>query len=200
MKGEYLICFFSSMLPCSLLVSQPFVKVLWLCCSQWNLSYMDWADIVNAHIISGPGIVDGLKLKVCIIVRTWVRVSPYQGLKHSLYWYFFNTWNILRVCLVVGASCCLLRWVLLVILQRETIQAQLSKLRRIIQILFIGFISVNPASWPGGLGNPSFIHATPGVQLVKGGDALGQQYNTPSSVSFASLSFVEFAFKHFSNV
>ncbi|CAI0461829.1 unnamed protein product [Linum tenue] len=77
---------------------------------------LEWADIVNCHIISGPGIVDGLKLK---------------GLPKGR-----------------------------------------------------GLLLLAEMSSAGAPVNPIFIQATPGVQMVKGGDALGQQYNTPYSVIF----------------
>ena len=104
----------------------------------------DWAHIVNAHTVPGPGVVEGLK-----------EVGLQKGRGLLLLAEMSSKGNLAK---------------------GEYTQASL-EMAQINKNFVIGFITMRKL-----LDDPRFINFTPGVQLAKGEDDLGQQYNTPKKV------------------
>jgi len=104
----------------------------------------DWAHMVNAHTLPGPGIIEALRE---------VGLPKGRGLL------------LLAELSSKGA-----------LTTPEYAEATVEMAKQYPDFVF-GFISQRKLT-----DDPQFIHMTPGVNLGKKGDSLGQQYNTPEKV------------------
>ncbi|MBD3311067.1 MAG: orotate phosphoribosyltransferase [Candidatus Magasanikbacteria bacterium] len=106
----------------------------------------DWAHIVNAHTVAGPGIIMGLKEVGLPRERALLLLAEMSSAGNLAYGSYTEK------TLMMAAE------------NKDFV---------------IGFIAMGKLT-----DDPGFINFTPGVKLDKGGDTLGQQYNTPEKVIF----------------
>jgi len=113
---------------------------------------VNWAHITNAHLLSGPAVIEGLKACVPKGGKKGLLLLTEMSSKGNL---LSNEFKIKGM-----------QW------------ADEHK------DFVIGFICQGAMDQK----HPHLIHMTPGINLERSGDALGQQYNTPSAVITERLS------------
>jgi len=113
----------------------------------------DWAHIVNAHPLPGPGVVEGLKMMA----------GNNKGGDYA--------YDELRGCLLVAEMSSKGN-----LITKEYSQAALQMAKDHRPFVF-GFIAQSRFDEE----HPEFVFMTPGVHLVSAGDAVGQTYNTPKT-------------------
>lgn len=124
-----------------------------------------WAHIINAHSITGPGIISGLKEvtdfqnKGCLLIA---QLSSKGNLINESYIKSISSqvWSLFLSIKV---------WIFII----DTVEMAESN-----QDYVIGFICQKKLT-----SNPVFLHMTPGVQFNDGEmkDSLGQQYTSPET-------------------
>lgn len=103
-----------------------------------------WSHVTNAHIVPGPGIIEGLKEAGLPLGRGLLLLAQMSS----------------KGSLAVGSY--------------TEAAVNMAKMH---SDFVIGFIAQQKL-----LDDPRFIHMTPGVNLSKAGDSLGQNYQTPEIV------------------
>jgi len=117
-----------------------------------------WADIINCHTVPGPGIIDGLK-EVSMENEKKKEDKSSQTANHGL---------LLLAEMSSEGNLAAQEYVRKSVLFGENEKYQ---------DFVIGFIAMRKVSEC-----PTLLHMTPGVNLQKKGDNLGQQYTTPEHV------------------
>lgn len=104
---------------------------------------VEWADMVNAHSLPGPGIIQGLAAAAAGRDRGLILLAEMSSTGHLM--------NV------------------------DYMHSTL-KMAKHYPDFVMGFITQHALS-----DHPQWINMTPGIKLMPGTDALGQQYNTPES-------------------
>lgn len=124
---------------------------------------IEWADIVNAHALPGPGIVDGLREEVAeynMLDKRGLLLLAQMSSKDNLITTDYT--------------------------------AQVVEMAKRYPDFVMGFIGAGAAHLPklAAQTPPEFLILAPGVKLQGEGDTLGQQYNTPESVVAAGADVI----------